>query len=234
KLNTHILTHKTEMTTKEINYNTKFINKPSAIYGIPKIHKNHSITQTVRYTNNIYVNMPFPNDLTLRPIIAGPSCETHRLSNFVDILLKHFLKHIPSYIRDDLDMLEHLPKHINNTATFVSFDVINLYGSIPHQLVIESLNFWIEKHPETLPNRFSKHFIISSVKFILDNNYFIFDNTFYKQNSGIAMGTKAAPTIANLVMGHIEQKIYTHSKNTLGTAFHDYLLHNWKRYLDDC
>ena len=41
-----------------------------------------------------------PSDLTLRPIVAGPNCPTRRLSNLVDILLKPFLIHIKSYIKE--------------------------------------------------------------------------------------------------------------------------------------
>ncbi|GAB1608578.1 uncharacterized protein LOC115215981, partial [Argonauta hians] len=128
----------------------------------------------------------------------------HRLSNFIDILLKPFMSHISSYIRDDIDILQHLSKQISPTTTLVTFDVINLYGNVPHQLAIEAISHWISHYPNTLPNRFSASFILSSTKYILDNNYFAFDNKYYKQTSGIAMGTKAAPSIANLVMGYIE------------------------------
>ena len=46
-----------------------------------------------------------PSDLTLRPTVSGPNCPARRLSNLVDILLKPFLIHIKSYIKDNLDFL---------------------------------------------------------------------------------------------------------------------------------
>ena len=46
--------------------------------------------------------LKYMNLLTLRPIVAGPDCPTRRLSNIVDILLKPFLIHIKSYIKDNL------------------------------------------------------------------------------------------------------------------------------------
>ncbi|GAB1602736.1 uncharacterized protein LOC115230173, partial [Argonauta hians] len=52
--------------------------------------------------------------------------------------------------------------------------------------------------------------------------------------SGTAMGTKAAPTYANLVMGYLETLLYNEAKNKFGDPFHLYLLNHWKRYLDDC
>ena len=36
------------------------------------------------------------NDLKRRPIAAGPACQTHRISNLLDILFKPFIKHVPS------------------------------------------------------------------------------------------------------------------------------------------
>ena len=64
-----------------------------------------------------------PSDLTLQPVVAGPNCPTRCLSNlvdlfiffffylysriffFFDLLLKPFLIHIKSYIKDNLDFL---------------------------------------------------------------------------------------------------------------------------------
>ena len=46
-----------------------------------------------------------PSDLTLGPIVAVPNRPTRRLSNLFDMLLKPFLIHIKSYIKDNLDYL---------------------------------------------------------------------------------------------------------------------------------
>ena len=53
----------------------------------------------------------------LRPIVAGPNCPTRRLSNLVDILLKPFLIHIKSYIKDNLDFLKKCSRE-NNKMLF--------------------------------------------------------------------------------------------------------------------
>lgn len=50
-----------------------------------------------------------PNNLKIGSIIAGLTCETHRLINFLDTLLKLFHKHTESYIKDDLDLLNYCP-----------------------------------------------------------------------------------------------------------------------------
>ncbi|CAC5415569.1 unnamed protein product [Mytilus coruscus] len=82
------------LTKKECDYITNFKCKTSQIYGLPKIHKSQKITEACKLTKSSCINICAPNDLKMRPIVAGPACETHRLSNFLDILLKPFLKHI--------------------------------------------------------------------------------------------------------------------------------------------
>ena len=48
---------------------------------------------------------------------------------------------------------------------------------------------YISLHP-----RFSKEFVLKSVKFILENNNLNFDNEYVNQIKGTAMGTIFAPT----------------------------------------
>ena len=47
-----------------------------------------------------------PGNLSFRPIVAGPACETYRLSNFLDILLQPYAKYVKSYIKDTKDFLD--------------------------------------------------------------------------------------------------------------------------------
>lgn len=39
-----------------------------------------------------------PLDLKVRPIVGEPKRPTRKLGKFIDILLKAFLKHVPSFI----------------------------------------------------------------------------------------------------------------------------------------
>ena len=221
------------LTDKELDYLTNFQAKTSNFYGLPKIHKSKMINVKCEQLSSSYVQINRPTDLKLRPIVAGPICETSHLSNFLDILLKPFLSHVRSFIRDDLDMLNHLPEMVNEETIFVSFDVVNLYTNIPHDYGVEAITYWLEKYND-LPERIDKNFVIDGLKFILENNFFTFDNEFYRQKSGTAMGTKVAPTYANLVMGYLELKIYQDSIDLFDVEFQNYIMTNWKRYLDDC
>ena len=47
-----------------------------------------------------YIEVHPSEDLKMRPIVAGTTCVTSNLSNFLDILQRQFLNHIKSYVKD--------------------------------------------------------------------------------------------------------------------------------------
>ena len=92
-----------DISSKEKEYLINFDYKTSTFYGLPKIHKSKIVQRVITENKSEYIEIKDPEDLTFRPIVAGPICETHRLSNLLDILLKPFIKHMDSYIQDDVD-----------------------------------------------------------------------------------------------------------------------------------
>ncbi|XP_071177790.1 uncharacterized protein [Mytilus edulis] len=234
RMNTVLNKYTTATTEKEYDYLKNFERKTSNFYGLPKIHKSKEIQSAINSQQNEYIKVQKPTDLKLRPIIAGPASPTHRLSNFLDIILKPLCKYVPSYIRDDIDFLSHLPKIAPVHARLVSFDVTSLYTNIPHDLGIEAIQYWVAKHRDAIPNRFTVDFILDSTKLILENNSFYFNGKNYLQHRGTAMGTKFAPTYATLVMGFLEQRLYQEVENNFGVEFAREFELSWKRYLDDC
>ena len=48
------------------------------------------------------------------------------------------------------------------------------------------------------------------------------------------MGTKFAPTYANLVLASLEESLYSSLERDQGQAFSNYIKNNFFRYLDDC
>ena len=226
---------KSQMTEKEFDYLLNFEVKTSNFYGLPKVHKSKQINEKCKSANSGYVEITDKiSDLKLRPIVAGPSCHTHRLSNLIDILLRPYTEHVTSYLRDTTDFLNNLPDTIPKDTILTSFDIEALYSNIPHKLGLEAIKYWIEKYPNTLNSRFSKEFILDGIKFILENNIFCFNDTFYRQEKGTAMGTKFAPVYATLTIGYLEEKLYTIIETNYDTEFQRYLKKYWKRFLDDC
>ena len=214
--------HEIELTKREFDYLNNFECKTSNFYGLPKIHKSDIINEACAKSTSNYVELKPPENLTFRPIVADPVCETHRLINLLDILLQPYTKYVKSYIKDTKDFLKKLPENIDENSILVTFDVENLYSNIPHDLGLEAIDFWINKYPDELPNRISKEFIINSIKLILENNSFCFNDTYFLQTKGTAMGTKFAPVYATLVLAYLEEKMYEKSEEDFNQTFRSY------------
>ena len=145
-----------EMTRNEMNYLLDFDCKPSMFYVLPKIHKSQLINDACSQIDGEYLEILDPEDLTFHPIVAGPACETHRLSNLIDILLKPFIEKVQSYVRDDIDFLKHIPEIVPPNTLLVSFDFISLYTNISHNLGMKAIERWLTDYPELIHKRFSK------------------------------------------------------------------------------
>lgn len=222
------------LTDQEIDYLLNFETKTSNLYGLPKIHKNESIKNQIHNSSSSTIQCDAPIDLKMRPIIAGPQCPTHRLSNFVDILLKPLIHQVQSFVRDDLDFLNHLPERVDDDAFLITFDVVSLYTNIPHESGIAAISYWLNHNRSGIPDRFDNDFIIDAIKLILENNSFHFNDNFFTQIKGTAMGTKMASSYATLFMGFLELSLYEDITKQFNANISSYFKKNWLRYLDDC
>ena len=221
------------LTSSEQKYISSFDMKTSNIYGLPKIHKSKMINDAITAQKSEYIHVKNVEDLKFRPIIAGPICPTSHLSAFLDEILKPMLPHVQSYVRDDQDFLLKLDRNITEDTVLATFDVESLYTNIDHQIGKEAISFWIDKYKEKIPQRMNRNLIIEALDIVLKNNTFIFNNTLFLQLIGTAMGTKMAPTYANLVLGYLELKLYSECERLHGLEFRQFIEKGWKRYLDD-
>ncbi|CAG2193816.1 unnamed protein product [Mytilus edulis] len=185
--------HETELFKEEIDYisNSKF--SESYFYGLPKIHKSEEISNAISEQNSEYIELLTPNDLKFRPIVGGPNSVTQNLSHFIDIVLKPLCREVPSFIRDDLEFLNHLPKTVNPNSELITFDIVSLYTNIPHDLGITAVKYWLENTENVIENRLTKEFILASLKLILERNIFYFNGTYYHQKKGTAMDRPEDP-----------------------------------------
>ena len=167
----------------------------------------------------------------MRPICAGSNSVTNRLSNFVDILLKPFVRHVKGHIRDDLDFLNKLKTDTDEKKILATFDITSMYTNINNDLGKEAINYWIEKDPDSLPRNIFKEFILEALGIVLECNVFFFYNRYYLRIKSTAMGTKLAPTYATLVMGYLELKLYDKIEEKFGTEFSKRFKEEWMRYL---
>ena len=220
----------------ESNYITNFDYNPASFYGLPKIHKSEKIQNIMKKTNNVYVKMDPPQDLTFRFITAGPNAPTSKLSEFIDILLKPYLNVIPSYIRDVTDYLNKMPVFRDEEMSdiqIVTCDVISLYPSLEQPLILKAVQYWIVNFPNLLHDRFDCNFVLGAIEVILKNSHFMFNEECFNLIRGTATGTTVAPTLANLTMGYLEIEFYEKIHKEYGEDIFQYVKQNWKRYLDD-
>ena len=80
----------------------------------------------------------------------------------------------------------------------------SLYTNIPHEEGTKACREFLLKHHS--PSRTNE--LCSLIEFILKNNYFQFHDRFYHQINGTAMGTKMAPSFANLFMASLDQPLF--------------------------
>ena len=176
--------------------------KAGRFYMLPKIHK----------TGN-------PG----RPIVSANSHPTEKISEFVDHHLRPHVKELPSFIQDTTDYLKKMESlnPLPSNTILASMDVSSLYTNIPQDEGIaaceEAWNTRSEKNPPT-------ECLVTLLKLVLENNNFSFNEKHYLQIDGTSMGTKMAPSYANIFMGQLEKRL-------LASAPYQPL--SWFRFIDD-
>ncbi len=220
----------------EKDYLLNFDIKTSNIYGLPKIHKSKLVQQAILEQNSDVVTIISPKDLKFRPIIAGPAAPTSRLSHLIDLILKDLPPTTESFVRDDIHFLSRIQRSLdpNQNYQLVTLDVESLYTNINHQLGLKAIKFWLQKLRDKINPRFTNDFILDSIELILSNNIFSFDQIIFLQTKGTAMGTKMAPTYANLTLAYLEEILYVKLVELKDQTYATYIKNNLLRYLDDC
>ena len=164
--------HKRCLTNKEAKFITDYEWKTSNFYASPKISKCKEISEKMRSSDTEYLKMPPPESLKGRPIIAGPISPTKHLSKLIGRILAPLVPHQDSYIKDDWAFIRQLPRQVDYDAELFTCDIVSLYTSIPHDLGVEAIDYWIQNHRNEIPERFTRDFIIEAILLILKNNNF--------------------------------------------------------------
>ena len=159
---------------------------PARFYCNFKVHKLHEPGQTP----------------PVRPIISGSGSTTEMIGQYVDHHIKDLATKHSSYLQDTphfLRVLESI-RHgepLPSDSILVTFDVTSAYQNIPQNDGIDCLY-------ETLEERENKNIpseqISKLMELILKYNLFEFDKSIYQQLIGTSMGSKPAPSYANIYL----------------------------------
>ena len=82
--------------------------------------------------------------------------------------------------------------------------VVGLYPSIPHGEGLEAIREALDRREN--PGAATET-LVGLASLVLENNYFEFNDRFYRQKLGTAIGTRFAPSYANLFMTHVGREV---------------------------
>ena len=111
-------------------------------------------------------------DLKGRPIVGDPNSPTQVTSGLLEKILTPIVSCLKTYIKDDWDFIRKFPSHVDYLCVLAKCDVASLYTSIPHDLGLAALSYWIEKKGNLIPELCTKAFIIEAASFVLSNSNF--------------------------------------------------------------
>ena len=145
-------------------------------------------------------------------------------SQFADHFIGPLVPLSQSYIRDSTHLINRLNELTLQPGMLLwTLDITSLYTNIPHNEGIQSIREILAIH-RTPNNLLHNSHIIEVLEVVLTNNHFEINGTYYHQMSGTAMGTKLAPSYANLFMTRFEEKyVFTYPLQPK----------LWKRFIND-
>ena len=158
-----------------------------------------------------------------RPIVSACGSATEGMSEIVNFFLQPYMPTIPSFINGSDDFIRRI-RNITNLPSdilLVTFEVVSLCPSIQH-------DFGLCAHKDFLLDRSLPTIVVNGIhsmtELVLRKNVFEFNSECFLQTYGTAIGTKMAPTYANIAMSIFERKLLTGSCNKTLV---------WFRYIDD-
>nr|VZI27786.1 unnamed protein product [Spirometra erinaceieuropaei] len=166
-------------------------------YGLPNVHK---------------------TDAPLRIIVPLIGSPTYNLAKWLYRHLKHLANGSQYSIKISQAFLQKIQGlEVSPDECILSFDVVALFSSIPHDLAIDSVARCLEQSPIGI---LTAH-VLDMLKLCL-KNYCQFDGKFYQQVKGTPMGSPISGLLAELVLQRLERAVV-----------HTFEPKMWLRYVDD-
>ncbi len=176
-------------------------------FFLPKVHKEKSFY-----------------NLKMRPIISTVNSYNYKTAKYLgDLLQKYLREKYPDYI-DSFKFAEKIRDTRGAVnSTLIGLDIESLYPSIPLE---ETLNLAADILKEIEFKNLEKDNIIKLLKFCTSDLTFQFNGKFYKQTSGVPMGSPLAMALSEIFLKHVEKEKIIPNFQKLG-------INNYFRYVDD-
>ena len=204
-----------DITTDILKRKPKYTERMNRDKIINEETKRH-LTQTDPKLGRIYI---FPKvhkqGNPERPIASSNSHPTERFSQFVDHHLKPLVQTTQSFIKDTTHFLNKLEQlgQLPPNGLLVTLDVSSLYNNIPHNEGITACRHFLDTRDRN-STAVGTESLCDLIRMILTMNNFTFNDKHCLQIHGTAMGTRIAPSYANLFLAkfcHVLHINHTHS-----------------------
>jgi hypothetical protein len=153
--------------------------KAPYLYGLPKVHK---------------------EGYPLRAIVSGIGSPCHNLERYLLNNILPFAGKSNSHINNSMDFIE-LVKGVKmeRDDKMVSFDVVNLFTSVPRTEAMKELRDRLGRDHKLLDRTvLGVEKLMDLINLCLDTTYFQFGDQYYEQQRGLAMGSPLSPILADL------------------------------------
>jgi len=219
-------TDPTKKLGEAINEFTKALHNKGVIDSIERDYLLFPESRSPRTQQCYFLKKIHKGPRAVRPICSGCGGPTEKISRFVDMQLQPFVPKIKSYIKDSGHLIKILEQTtINEDSIIATLDVSSMYTNIPHEEGIKAVrNRLYTQNPNSENMKLPPGALSDLIKTVLTKNYFQFSDRMYHQIQGTAMGTRMAPSYANLFMADLEERLLANYPTQPKL---------WLRYLDD-
>ena len=191
-----------ELSESEYNFIRPVGSQRPRLYGLPKTHKTGT---------------------PLRPILSLVGSAEHSLAKFLNTLLEPVTMRFSDHtIKDSFTFANFIRTTPAENTYMVSFDVQSLFTNVPLKETIDICAETLYHKDNNLA--LQKSSFIKLMNLATSEIEFSFSGEMYRQTDGVAMGSPLGPTLANILMGYLEESYFQNNQKPLV----------YFRYVDDC
>jgi hypothetical protein len=173
-----------------------------------------------------------PGELRGRPIVASVDAPATKLSIILAGIFQPMItRSIEAHLISSSHFIDTIRDvHLHEKDRFASFDVVNLYGSIPIEdslfpgLLSIVTEFVFDNKDGTILSTISKDDLVKIIRLAVTSDTVEVANSFFRQKTGIQMGNNASVACATIFMNFIEKQILKEAGDFIKL---------WVRYIDD-
>lgn len=145
----------------------------------------------------------------MREIIADTNSPTYNIAKWLVTEIGNMEKEISKRsLKNTADLIQKIQGiSLEEDERLVSFDVKNLFPSIPVKEALWILEEWLEGENATgeWKKRVRQYTRLAAL--CMNENYFTFRGRYFKTKAGTAMGNPLSPLISEIFMAHFEKKM---------------------------